>query len=271
MKRFIRSLLAHAGYALHRTSPDPLLCEMRAVHDRLRLMPGHTAEWQESFTRLALEALLRDLLRLHDPDFVVDVGANRGQFVRRLRQLGYAGPVLSLEPQADLAEALRNSGDPQWAVIRGGAGDEAGTLDLQVFSDDSFSSVHALRPEASANFGGMVQPTRVERIEVQTLDAWLANTPAAQARRIFLKTDTQGHDLAVLRGARSTLGRTCLVLAEASLIPLYDDATTLSALNSHLAGHSLLPAGFFPVSRRREDLAAIELDCIYTGRPVSAT
>lgn len=263
-KNLLRRLLQRGGFSLHRVDSDPVLAELRSAHDRLRLQPGNPAAWQPTLARLGLHALLRDLLAVHAPDLVLDIGANHGQFGRTIRALGYQGRIISLEPQSRLAAELGRTADPAWQVLCGAAGDREHEMELQVFQDDTFSSLHSLLPVAGANFGNMVQPTKREWVRVRPLDAWLSELDIGPAARVLLKTDTQGHDLAVLRGATRTLHRVRIVLAEAALIPIYTEAADLATLMAHLAASELVPSGFFPVSQRNTDLAAIELDCVFT-------
>jgi FkbM family methyltransferase len=267
MKTFLRRMIAGAGYNLIHRTEDPVLNELDLARSKLRLQTDQPAQWLHTLSQLALSANIRDLLRLHRPDLVIDVGANHGQFAHHVRMLGYRGPILSLEPQRALAEQLRTQAtttDSTWTVVHGAAGDAVGELVLQTYADDSFSSFHPLKANAQTRFGSLVEPRSSETVCVKPIDAWLADTPHAGAARIFLKTDTQGHDLSVLRGATGVLGHSCMVLAEGALIPLYETVATPEDLRTILTPHGFRLAGTYAVSHDDKDLAALELDCLFT-------
>ena len=273
MKNLVRRLLASLGYDLHHRTSDPVLAILDSVRDLVRLNPGQHACALHALSQLSLAAHVRALLEVHLPDLVVDIGANRGQFALQLRSLGYAGPIVSLEPQRAHAKSLQARAathDPAWTVHHAAAGDQPGVLALQTFTDDVFSSFHTPTDAARARFGDLLRPTTVEEVEVFRVDDLLANSPHAKATRIFLKTDTQGHDLAVLRGASATLERSLVVLAEGSLVPLYDTVATPAALDALLAPIGFRPAGAYAVSHDNVNLAAIELDCLFTRAARSA-
>ena len=46
-------------------------------------------------------------LALHEIDWVIDIGANYGQFSEALLSEGYTGKILSVEPQPDVCELLK--------------------------------------------------------------------------------------------------------------------------------------------------------------------
>ncbi len=272
MRTLIKRLLARRGLALRHVSGDPVLREAQRVCDELRLSPGDDARWHHELSRLPLLQQLRALLARHRPELVIDVGANRGQFARQLRALGYAGRILSLEPQSALAARLACEADPDWTVLHGGAGERDETLALNVYADDTFSSLHSVNADARACFGELVRPMRVESVRIRPLDDWIESAGLSGARSIFLKTDTQSHDPAVLRGAPRTLARTSMLLAEASLIPLYDQDASLAPLLALTAANGFSVAGLFGVSQRPDDLATIEFDCLFTrSRPAEPT
>src|ERR1700733_4449511 len=62
---------------------------------------------------------LRRLFELLNIDCVFDVGANTGQYTKMIRKyVGYRGPVVSFEPNPDVATILRENarGDNDWLV-----------------------------------------------------------------------------------------------------------------------------------------------------------
>ena len=63
-------------------------------------------------------ARLVHVLARYEIDFVIDVGANEGQFGQRLRQGGYKGQILSVEPIPAVRDTLdaATSADPGWTV-----------------------------------------------------------------------------------------------------------------------------------------------------------
>ena len=65
---------------------------------------------------------------------VLDVGANRGQFAKRLRLAGYTGRIVSYEPVAEHHGALTEAAadDPAWFVNPWALGDQNGTAEINV-------------------------------------------------------------------------------------------------------------------------------------------
>ena len=69
---------------------------------------------------------LKTILKRYQINTVLDVGANEGQFVEELRQMGYEGKIISFEPVstvfAQLAQKAQN--DPNWDVYNLALGEE---------------------------------------------------------------------------------------------------------------------------------------------------
>src|SRR5581483_618078 len=106
-KALFRRGLRRMGFELLHATDDPVLAELRAAHESLRLAPADPLRWLDSLGQPAAQATLRSLLARHRIDLVFDVGANRGQFAQALRRLGYRGEIVSFEPLAAHGEALR--------------------------------------------------------------------------------------------------------------------------------------------------------------------
>ena len=68
----------------------------------------------ELLVKTATALRLRDCLTAHDINLVLDVGANIGEFVQKIRRLGYRGLVVSFEPNPEaFAQLTRRWGsDP---------------------------------------------------------------------------------------------------------------------------------------------------------------
>ena len=147
------------------------------------------------------EPLAHDWLRtkLRAGDLFVDVGANIGAYSVFAAARG--ARVIAFEPQPEPAERLQeslalNPGAGELALHRIGLSDRPGQMEMYAFGDGSASgntSFHRF-PEGAAS--GVVA--------VETLDNILASEE--QSIRA-IKIDVEGHEVAVLNGALTTLER----------------------------------------------------------------
>ena len=272
MKHLFRHLLRRAGYELLHCTDDPVLGELRTLHETLRLDSRNHLRLVDTLSQPAAHACFRALLELHDIDLVIDVGANQGQFAQLIRRLGYRGEIVSFEPLPRYREQLSAlaAADQHWRVMPIALGREAAELELHVYQDDSFSSLHAINQAGQARFSALVTPVGVVRVPVRRLDEMRKEIGLDPSRRVLLKTDTQGHDLAVLEGALDTLGHTQAVITEIAFEPIYADVPVFAELAGWLRARGFVTAGLFPISHHPQDLAVIEMDCAFT-RPTPAS
>jgi FkbM family methyltransferase len=209
------------------------------------------------------DAHLSNLVRASGTDLVLDVGANRGQFARMLRDEGYQGEIHSFEPVAATYGELAATaaGDPAWTVHQAALGAAPGEAVINVTGASDMSSL--LQPnEFGQEKFERFEVARTETVRVDTVDAFLAaQVPDADSRRILLKMDTQGYDLEVFAGARNSWPHIGCLLSELSLIPIYSGMPHyLAALQTYEeAGFAV--TGIYPVSRN-DDLTVIEMDCM---------
>lgn len=208
------------------------------------------------------DLVLRRLLEHHRIDLVVDVGANEGQFARRLRRI-YSGDIVSFEPIALPFDRLARTAadDPRWTVHQMALGSADATSVMHVASDTVFSSLLAANDFSRQRFRQSIVETE-QVVTVRRLDDVLG--PVLSARptsRVFLKLDTQGYDLEVFRGLGQYVGTVAMMQSEVSLIPIYDGMPhwTESIATYERAGFAV--AGMFPVNH---DTAGrvIEYDCL---------
>lgn len=202
--------------------------------------------------------LTRRLLAHFDVDCVLDIGANRGQFRDQLRDdVGWDGPLVSVEPQPSLAAHLRERArsDPKWTIHECALAAAPGRAALNVMASDLYSSL--LEPNAGIAFGDGTATRVVGRVdvEVRTLDELYARVaPELGVRRPFLKLDTQGCDLQVLAGAAGMLENVVALQTELSFQALYrgipswlESVTRLKELGFEASGFTPIdPVAQFP-------------------------
>ncbi|PYQ40134.1 MAG: FkbM family methyltransferase [Acidobacteria bacterium] len=214
----------------------------------------------------SLATHLAALLRLLEVDCVLDVGANRGQYARLLRRIGYRGRIVSFEPVPESFEELRRraAGDPRWTTVPIALGAADTVLPLHVTSVTEFSSLRDPSDYARRTFPGTVV-TRTVQVPVRCLDGlWAEHVRAVD--RVHLKLDTQGYDQQVLEGARDVLDRVVSVQTELAVKSVYDGVPHYTEAIPRLEARGFELTGVFPVLRDPQ-LRIVELDCVMRRSP----
>ncbi|WP_171005186.1 FkbM family methyltransferase [Sphingopyxis sp. 2PD] len=135
----------------------------------------------------------------------IDIGAHSGLYSQMLSR--FSKHVIAIEAIPELAANLRRL-FPQVEVINAAASDRTGVVELAIPEG---------KPGLSSVAHEQFEPTlAVRKIEVECLT--VDGLMAARTDRIgFIKIDVEGHELAVLEGARATIARhrpTMLIEAE---------------------------------------------------------
>lgn len=206
-----------------------------------------------------------ELLPLYEVDFVVDVGANVGQYASEVRRLGYSGEILSFEPCSEPYQCLKevSAADQAWRCMNAAAGEFAeDSVSIRVYRESVFSSMKTLQV---VDMDYQEESIKVIRLD----DVLLADPQFMKASRPFLKVDTQGFDEQVLLGATESLKRCIGVQLECSLSPLYEGQWTIED-----AIRFMRNAGFTPWSVKRgfiQDHREFELDMIFYREDIVST
>jgi FkbM family methyltransferase len=194
---------------------------------------------------------------------VFDVGAHCGEFGAELRRCGYTGHIVSFEPVRDTFALLqqRCARDPRWTAYNVALGAQESTESINVTKTTEFSSFRATTEFAVRRFPDSAT-VRSEEVAVKRLDdifqECLATIPNP---RVYLKLDTQGWDLEVVKGATGCLESVCALQSEMSVVPVYDGMPSyLEAIASfNQLGFQL--SAMYSVSRDA-NLRLIEFDCV---------
>ena len=202
-------------------------------------------------------------------DCVLDVGANIGQFHEYLRLfLRYSGRVVSFEPVAELYDTIARlaAADPLWTTRKMALGETDSSVMINVFTERTLSSILD-RDEASLIAMGYdkylreTELARTEAVPLRRLDSVfdeVVNNPNAH---VFLKSDTQGYDLNVIRGASKCLHRIAALQVEVSIRQVYKGAPSYLEVLRELSDLGFETTGMFPVQRDPQ-LRVVNFDCV---------
>lgn len=207
---------------------------------------------------------MRRLIELHRIDTVLDVGANGGGFVNRLRRhVRFEGAIHCFEP-GPIVATLRSSaaGDSRVVVHETALGSSDAVAELLVTRDSDLSSFHQPLQVARDLFPGAAIDHRLS-VTQRRLDS-MSTELAIAPRSCLLKVDTQGHDHEVLDGAGELMRQFPVVLVEASIVQLYEHQPAIEETIARMRQFGLLLCGAYPVSRR--DGVVPEFDCLFSRR-----
>jgi GDP-D-mannose 3',5'-epimerase len=173
------------------------------------------------------------LLSELQPQMVIDVGANGGQFALAALEASPTTTVMSFEPQSGARERYRRAISDRRAELRPCAlGARVGSAIMHVSKSDDNSSLLPILPEQERLFPG-AREVGVETILVSTLDDEIKDVPD----RTLLKLDVQGFELEVLRGGGNVLRQVEWVLSEISFEGLYGGQARPGEVIALLAEH----------------------------------
>ena len=230
------------------------------MRDGLRRLARRAGYEVRQYTPLRSFAAAREAL-LARADVVLDVGANAGQYGELLRERGYRGRLVSLEPVAEAYEQLsaRADADGAWEAVQVAASDADGELTLNVTGDSRSSSVLA-RNERFADKPGWA-PKESRSVEARRLDG-LVDELLRPGERAYLKLDVQGYERHVLDGAGAALSRFDAIELELSVTALYEGQPPLAEMLPLLAERGFRPVSLEPILLDDEGLL-MELDGLF--------
>lgn len=219
----------------------------------------------------ALEAVLRS----REINCVIDVGGNLGHFGERLRALGYQGRIVSFEASPSTLPAITAAAakDGRWEVRPVGLSAAAGTAELRLHEGPELDSLLTAIPGVVDQIPIMAE-TGTATVSLSTLAAEFPSIVAGiDSPRVLLKSDTQGHDAAVLRGAGpdGLPPEVVAVLVELAGQPIYNDQPKMTEVMDILLDDGFTPVAFQPLFLSPDGLRVVEFDGMFmrsgTGQP----
>jgi FkbM family methyltransferase len=238
----------------------------QAVKDQVKRLARRAGYDIVPFARSdgALENHLAMLFDLLEINCVIDVGAHRGGFGRLLGEIGFGGYIISFEPVKENFDALSRASalNSRWTVHHLALGSTDGTTKINVSRRTEFSSLWPTSQYGLEQYPMMSEPVGVERVRMARLDEIFDSIVGHIADpRIFLKIDTQGNDIDVVRGARDSLDKVEALQTELYFREVYSGTPLFNAAYDELRGAGFELTGLYAASRG-ERLVIIDADCV---------
>lgn len=205
-------------------------------------------------------------------DVVFDIGANDGQFGQMLRARGYKGKIVSFEPLSSahnrLVELAKD--DKFWHVHpRAAVGSRSDKMSINIANNSQSSSIknmldlHVLYAPDSSIIG-------VEEVDVITLDQCYCEY-ASSSDLTYLKIDTQGYEIEVLKGAKKSLDHVDLLEMEMSVVQLYEDGSHFMELFEFALKNGFILWGLSPAFIDRSSKRLLQFDAVFARKRLIKT
>jgi FkbM family methyltransferase len=197
---------------------------------------------------------------LDQPLAVVDVGCRWG-FADAWEDLGDRCEIVGFEPDAVESEGLREHyRDRPWVrIVPHALGAAPGGATLYITREPACSSVY--RPiDEVVDRHPRLEPQRMVRsegIELITLDGWCAENAFDTVD--FIKLDTQGSELDILRGAERALESVSIVQTEVEFNPMYDGQPLFGDIDRFLRERGFVLWHFDNLSHHRQHGSRVSL------------
>ena len=243
----MKKLIYSASKAL---MPDRL--RKAVLHYAYNIAPEHFAEfaYRHAFAPDMARALKDAAGRGLRPDVIVDVGAFEGGWARLAKDIWPHARLIMVEGNeekrpilAPVAEEL--GADLRFALLGAEEGEE-----VEFYVMESGSSVF----QESSSYDRRKETRRLRR-----LDMLLSDAPAID----FLKIDTQGYELEVMKGASRLLSTAKAVLLEVSLIEINEGAPLIHDVLPFMKERGFVSYEIVEIHRRQLDRAMNQIDVLF--------
>lgn len=140
---------------------------------------------------------------------ILDIGSNIGQFALEIRSSFPETFILCIEPNIDCETYLKNRGLDYIICC---PSDSKTTKKFYRMKSDPIGTGHSLYKENTHHYAG--ENLLVEEIQTDTMDSILEQSSFNNLSFDFIKLDTQGSELDILKGCSKLLSNAKIILAE---------------------------------------------------------
>jgi FkbM family methyltransferase len=189
---------------------------------------------------------IKSIFHARPPELLFDVGANRGQTSVQLATILPDPKIMAFEPNPNVFSELQRSVArfPQVSPVQMALGEQKRRITLNLCASSVNSSVLRYSREDGAD-----RIVDTVEVEMNTLDHFCAERGIESID--LLKTDVQGYELEVFKGAKSMLESNGIqaVFCEVNIHKLYDGQCSFEEIYTYLKGYGFNLCGFYSIVR----------------------
>lgn len=195
---------------------------------------------------------------------IIDVGANEGQFAKKIRYIFPNAILHCFEPIPDVFTQLKNNFKDQGSIFFYNYGLSEANEEKNIFSNEysASSSVLEMLDLHKENFDFAVKSEPVA-IKMKPLDSFFI-TPVPGP--ILLKIDVQGYEMFVLKGGESVLSQSDMIIIETTFHPLYKDQPLFEDIYDHLTARGFRYIGNVEQLVAPTDKKILQADAVFAKR-----
>ncbi len=218
-----------------------------------RLIPNSIQE------KLDVPDMFRSISKLKDlgfnPKTIVDVGAYHGEWTKEMQEVFPNSSFLMVEPMSEKANLLDEMANQSNGKIRF----EQALLAAQANQEVVFHQGET----ASSVLAEHKDNDDFEKVTKQTTTLALLLEKNQINKIDFLKIDTQGYELEILKGATEALKNTDVVLLEVSLLDIHQNVPLLHEVCNFMYQYGFVTYDICSFTRRPLDKALWQSDFIF--------
>jgi FkbM family methyltransferase len=178
-------------------------------------------------------------LVLKNCDFIVDIGANNGQWITAVRSQGYSGAAICIEPLKKNYIELKASNSENTITINSAVGNKNGYVYINRSSNDGLSSSILELDEYHKYAAPDLKYVGKEKVKISKLSKILKNN---KNKNIYVKIDTQGYEFEVLKSIdKNTFKNIHAFEIETNLVSTYKNVTLIENIIKYLRNKGYKP------------------------------
>lgn len=224
LQRIKNSLFYRSKYALEKIETKRLLRELGAAGSA-----NYPLELTQNIA--SIKSLCSDV------DALVDIGAYQGLFTALFHKIFTLKSSICVEPNEKMLPLIReNCADLEMELYNHALAEKEELKKYYQHEDSSMNSIVAADETVLLNKFTFDNPDKITVKEVQTLtlDKLVFDVAKIDSKKIFIKIDTQGSELNVLKGGIQTLQATRYCLVEHIFLNPYKSDYTFEHLSEFM-------------------------------------